>query len=260
MLQSKTLPLSLQHTDTEPVQPPPVSVCLRAQRSKSVGDHMRFLSIAVSRVLVGSWQSHHDLHRVSAGWPQVTRLASLTAAPHCKQKLQRQLPSRSLWRNVPFPKDSSLKAAKKQDESWLKAMMFCYNSSPCLTSEGNESSLSLKSRYKALRLSQLHFSLVRYACVQNAQEEYKAASQTSVTWTLLLWFALQAAYPLVNTRLFQQTEEAKRQVLHLPAQENLTRFQTRSYSWTLEEEYNRFLRLSSILRFVSLQFLWTCAC
>lgn len=69
--------------------------------------------------------------------------------------------------------------------------------------------------------------------VLNAQEEQQAAPRTSVTPTLLICFALQAAYPLLNTLLFQQMEKAERQVLHLPAQGNLTRFQTSSYSWDL---------------------------
>lgn len=31
---------------TEPVQPPPVSICVRGQRSRSVGDHTRFLCMS----------------------------------------------------------------------------------------------------------------------------------------------------------------------------------------------------------------------
>lgn len=66
----------------------------------------------------------------------ITSLARISVTPRYKQELQRELQSRSLWRIIPFPKGSSLKAAKKQDEPWLKVMMFSYNLSKCLTLRG----------------------------------------------------------------------------------------------------------------------------
>lgn len=130
-----TLSQSL-HMRTETVQPPPVSICLRAQRSKSMGDHTRFLLIAVSRVVVGSWQSVRSSHCLC--WMSSNQHPAQTG---CGSLLQAET-SETAAELVPgekrhLPKGSSLKAAEKQDESWLKAMLFSSNLSKCLTSEDN---------------------------------------------------------------------------------------------------------------------------
>lgn len=80
---------------------------------------------AVSRAVLGSWQSQCHHHRASAGWAQITSLASRTVAPHGKQSF-REMKSRSLWGNVPFPKGSSLEAARQQEDTWPKAVVFLW--------------------------------------------------------------------------------------------------------------------------------------
>lgn len=187
MLQSKTLPLPLQHTDTEPVQPPPVSICLRAQRSKYVGDHTHtFFALALSRAVVGSWQSQRDLHRASAAWSQPPAWPEWASFPTASKSF-RESRAGHCGETFPFLRAAPWRLQRNTMSLDLKQWCFpttCPNASP---SEDNWSSLSLKSRYKALCLPQLHFSLIT--------QEDKAALQTSVTWTLLACFALQATYP-----------------------------------------------------------------
>lgn len=115
------LPQSL-HMCTETVQPPPVSICLRTQRSKSMGDHTRFLLVALSRVVVGSWQPY--LHTASAGCPQISTLPRLAVAPYCKRKLQRQLQSWSLGRNVTFPRAAPWRLQRNRMSLDLKQCSF----------------------------------------------------------------------------------------------------------------------------------------
>lgn len=55
------------------------------------------------------------------------------AWPQGKQSF-REMKSRSLWRNVPFSKGSSLQAAREQEETWPKAVMFSYSLAKCFTS------------------------------------------------------------------------------------------------------------------------------
>lgn len=90
-----------------------------------------------------------------------------TVAPHSKESF-REMKSRSLWRDAPFPKGSSLEAARQQDETRPKQRSFA-TARPNASPQDNCHSLSLKHRYKALCLSQLPCSLTSCAWVLNTE-------------------------------------------------------------------------------------------